>query len=415
MVDASDGMRLGREASPAKARLLTLIRARAGKLTRTGIGLALLSLAAWQADRTFIKTLSTDATVAGEFFVVTSPIDGYLDLAKSEVGDVLEPQQVVGRVTNPFVDRSRLAQVRSRLTSVDGELAATRELIGRLDALGTRHQERGALSQARRVQRLSIDEQRLSARADGDRARFDEAQLRLQRGEALLQEGLVPTQAIEELRRDQTVLQKTYEAAQSELLALRSAAKALKEGVILDNYSSSDRSYSAQRVDELEVRLTQAESDRKRQETEHDALSKQLDVEEAQFRSLSDASLSVTVRGRVLERFSAPSEFVRRAQNILRVVNCRKLFVRATVDRRRFSRLRIGTKATIKLLSSGQSFPGEVSLLLGAPEGRTGDSVTAGLPATSRDRFTVLVRSSQMANAIGTACEIGGPTEVEFH
>ena len=133
------------------------------------------------------------------------------------------------------------------------------------------------------------------------------------------------------------------------------------------------------------------------------------------FCSLSDASLSVTVRGRVLERFSAPSEFVRRAQNILRVVNCRKLFVRATVDRRRFSRLRIGTKATIKLLSSGQSFPGEVSLLLGAPEGRTGDSVTAGLPATSRDRFTVLVRSSQMANAIGTACEIGGPTEVEFH
>lgn len=415
MVDVSDGMRLGREASSARSGLLTIIRARAGKLTKTAIGLALLGLAGWQADRTFIKTLSTDATVAGEFFVVASPIDGYLDLAKIEVGDIIEPQQVVGGVTNPFVDRSRVAQIRSRLTTVDGELAATRELIARLDALGSRHQKRGALSQTMRVQRLGIDEQRLSARADGDRARFEEAQLRLQRAETLLHEGLVPTQAVEELRRDQTVLQKTYEAAQSELLALRSTAKSLQDGVILDSFSSSDRSYSAQRVDEIEVRLTQADSDRRRQETEHEALSKQLDTEEAQLRSLSDSALSVTVRGRVLERFSAPNEFVHRGQNILRVVDCRKLFVRATVDRRRFSRLRIGTKATIKLLSSGLSFPGQVSLLLGAPEGRTADAVTAGLPATSRDRFIVLVRSSEMATAISAACEIGGPAEVEFH
>jgi multidrug resistance efflux pump len=384
------------------------------RLFKSLFGLLLVILAVGLFRKYVLMTISADAVVITDFIEVVAPIEGFVQHGKLEIGSTVEANQPLGRIQNPIIDRTGIAELRARIKVVDGDILALESVIATLDGLGGRFEARGDKYQKRRADQARLLVLEAQSRVDADQARLSEAQTRLQRVESMIKIGLAPQQRSDEAHRDATVAERTLFASQRELESLSATLDALKQGVSLGDFSSMDKSYSSQRGDEITMRLAQLRGDLAEKTAERPALAEQLAALEHQVAILAEMELKVPHRSRLWAINTADGVFVQRGWPLMKLVDCTHLRVLAYLTERNYNDLRVGDRAEIEIISTKQRFDGHIDLRLGSPELRLPVSGALTVPTEQRERYAVLVSSPDLTAAFGQSCDVGQNVEVTF-
>jgi hypothetical protein len=379
------------------------------RLLKSAVGALLLGMGAWYGYAELVLTRSVDATVSCEFSAISAPIDGYIQLKVRGKGETIGTKSSLLAIENPLVDRSAVIELETKLATLDGEIASATEVIARLRGLSTEFEARGRSYLRQRSQQLEVAIDQSRARLDVQQARLAAAQTQLLRVEDMAKEGVASTQQVDEARKDAAIADGMVADATMTVALQRASLKASKDGVTIGDYSSTDRSYSNQRADEVALNLAQVGAQLAEKQARRVALTTGLAELVQQLNLRRHSELAAPTRSRVWSLLAGDKQWVSRGQNLLRVMDCSHMQVLAYLSRRKFDSVRVGQSVQIELNADGRKFMGKVVLTMGkhpSPERLE--------PLAPTENYAVLVESQQLTDALREACDTGQRAEVTF-
>jgi multidrug resistance efflux pump len=380
------------------------------RLVKAGVGIALLVTFGWMPLQTLLLASSVEAVVNSRIVTVRSPIDGVVAAAPHEFkawsADKGAP---VLRIRDDKADRSRLDDLRRQLGALEDErpkLARQLELAkASLDGLTKQTQQftEGRILQLNaRISALGHD---VAAAA----ARSQEADAALARADALAKSGTLTAAEAGRLRRDKIVAAETEASARQRLEEASIELAAANQGEFLGD-SYNDRPSSAQRADEMRLRVGDLAADLQGHDAAIERLRAAVIEEEARYKMRSDVEVALPVSGRVWEVLTAPGEHVSRGQDLIRLLDCASAVVTANVSESVYNRLQVGSPATFRPSTGGEPYPGWVVNLTGIAGAPANFAI---VPSTlAKEGYHVTVAVPEMAES--GECSVGRTGRVTF-
>jgi len=381
---------------------MTIGRAR---IVKSIAGALLLSLGVRYLWRNLYDVTSSYAVVSADSFSVASPIDGFVTYSNTAIGTIFASGQTLLQVDNTLVDKTQVAELEAQVVALDGEIEALRSIIGKLEGLGGQFSRRNRVYEERRGEQLAVLVSRAEAQVDADQAKYNEAQTRRSRAAKLAAAGVEPLQKSEEAERDVVVAERTLAASRYELDNLKMTMQSLRLGVSVSEFSSMDRAYSSQRVDDVNLQLTRLKGELAAKTASRAGATEELATRRTQLGKLSTAALKLDRRTRLKSVSSATGVFMTKGAALLTLIDCSRLYVKAYLTERQYARVRVGDAAEIRLRGADASYPGRIELLAGPLE--------VPPPATNALGLSAIVISSPALNsARADRCEPGQEAEV---
>ncbi len=242
--------------APQAAPRSLLSRISGHRLVKVGVGLALVVIFGWMPLQTLLIAASVEAVVNSRIVTVRSPIDGVVAAAphdfKAWSADKGAP---VLRIRDDKADRSRLDDLSRQLGDMEGErpplaqrLAMAQASLADLERQTRQFAEGRILQLNARIAALGHDVAAAAAKAD-------EADAAFTRANALARSGVMTTAELGRLRRDRIVAVEERSSARASSLEEASVERnAAYQGVFVGD-SYNDRPNSAQRADEMRLRV----------------------------------------------------------------------------------------------------------------------------------------------------------------
>jgi multidrug resistance efflux pump len=374
-------------------------------------GIAVVAIFGWMPLRTLLQTSSVEAIVNSRVVTVRAPIAGEVtDMSAGLAGAaIIEAREPLLTIANMRADRARLDALDDRLaerriarTAIAAKIAATE----RAHDLLAREVESFTASRIAQLEaRIAVLMSEISAAG----ARREQAVAAAERGASLALFGAVAGAERDRLRRERTVAEQAAVAAHRQLDMAEVELAAARAGTFVGD-SYNDRPSSAQRRDELKLRIEDLVADLAAAEAEISSLERRIVEENVRHRNLAQASVSLPVAGRVFEVMTAPGEQVRAGQDLLKILDCSGAVVTANVTEAVYNRLSVGERARFSPTDGGRNLDGIVSNLTGLAEAPANLAITPA--ALAGEAYRVTVKVPELAN--GDTCAIGRTGRVIF-
>ena len=190
--------------------------------------------------------------------------------------------------------------------------------------------------------------------------------------------------------------------------------EANKKGVLLDGYSGAP--YAQQRLDEVSLRIAEAEASHEREEKRKLALERQLAHEEETVRKLTDAKILAPSLSLVQSVRVAKGSDVVKGTVLCELVDCAKSYIEATVPEKIFDSVRVGQAARVYLYGNANPMPGKVLSVRGAGANNTSNPAmfAAGIIKSTPDSMIVNVgiSAADLIKVFGSANQVGRTARV---
>jgi multidrug resistance efflux pump len=394
----------------ARPALSFLSRLSSGRLVKAIAGIALLVIFGWMPLQTLLIASSVEAVVNSRIVTVRSPIDGVVAAAphdfKAWSADKGAP---VLRIRDDKADRSRLDDLSRQLGDMEDErpalarrLALAQASLADLERQTRQFAEGRILQLNARIAALRHDVAAAAAKAD-------EADAAFTRASALARSAVMTTAELGRLRRDRIVAAEDEERARSSLEEGSVERNAAYQGVFVGD-SYNDRPDSAQRADEMRLRVGDLEAQLQARDAAIERLRAAVADEQARFKLRSDVEVALPVSGRIWEVLTAPGEHVSRGQDLIRLLDCSSAVVTANVSESVYNRLQIGSPATFHPSTGGQSYAGSVVNLTGNAGAPANFAILPG--SLIKETYHVTVAVPEIADS--GECGVGRTGRVTF-
>jgi multidrug resistance efflux pump len=396
--------------APQAAPRSLLSRISGHRLVKVGVGLALVVIFGWMPLQTLLIAASVEAVVNSRIVTVRSPIDGVVAAAphdfKAWSADKGAP---VLRIRDDKADRSRLDDLSRQLGDMEGErpplaqrLAMAQASLADLERQTRQFAEGRILQLNARIAALGHDVAAAAAKAD-------EADAAFTRASALARSGVMTTAELGRLRRDRIVAVEDEQRARSSLEEASVERNAAYQGVFVGD-SYNDRPDSAQRADEMRLRVGDLAAELQARGAAIERLRAAVADEQARYKLRSDVEVALPVGGRVWEVLTAPGEHVSRGQDLIRLLDCSSAVVTANVSESVYNRLQVGSPATFRPSTGGKSYAGSVVNLTGNAGAPANFAILPG--SLVKEPYHVTVAVPEIADS--GECEVGRTGRVTF-
>ncbi|WP_207538713.1 HlyD family secretion protein [Sabulicella rubraurantiaca] len=378
------------------------------------LGVALAAMAGYVIVGEQMAGVSSNAVVNAQVITLRAPVDGELTLTTRSLGARLGSGEVVASITDPRPDESRLVDLRRALDAAESELRRLEDMTSALVA------GRAALiDQARDYGAGRL--RQLSARLDETRATLEAAQARLREADATLRRAndlsRTGIQTVAEFNRAKS----TFEVATQEVEATRNRLRyltveheAASRGVFLGD-SYNDAPSSQQRVRELDLRIGELSAEVRERNRRISLLEQQVEEERVRLARHRDARLAAPATAVLWEVMTGSGEYVRRAQDIMRLVDCGTAVVTASVRESVYNGLKVGDAARVRLLGEdGRVFEGTVARLAGSGAETIYRHLAVGPSEEHLKRYDVAIAVPGLAADPALACTVGRTGRVVF-
>jgi multidrug resistance efflux pump len=377
------------------------------RTAKVAVALAIAGGFGYEPLRSLFTPASVEAVINARIETVRSPIDGWIESAPAAsaqwAGDA--PRL---KVSDPLADRSRLDDLRRQraLADVEAEYVA-RQAKRALEA---------SVALAEQVDRFRDERMKqLDARLGEDAATLDAAVAKAslaassrRRSTALHNSGVVAAAETEKSDGAFAIAEAERRAVEKRFEQDRVERTALESGVYVGD-SYNDTPSSAQRADELRLRVADLEASAAAASARAALLAAAVSEEEALFRERSAFEAVLPGKGRVWEMLAAPGEHVSKGQDLLRVLDCSHPVVSADVDEGVYNRLTVGSPALFRPAGSSKDYLGRVVNLTG-PAGASANFAIAPT-ALHKSPFYVTVAVGSLGES---GCAVGRTGVVKF-
>ncbi|NMJ42444.1 HlyD family efflux transporter periplasmic adaptor subunit [Roseomonas sp. JC162] len=373
---------------------------------KVGAGILLLAAGLYVIVGEQMAGVSADAVVNAQVVTVRAPVDGIISLQVRTLGTRVTAEEPLGNITDPRPDELRLTDLRQTLAHAETDLRRIEDLINALVASRAAYAQQAEDYGVGRTRQVEARLAEATAALEAAQARLREADATMRRATDLSRQGIQTAADFNRARAGFEVGGQEVEVARNRLLYLTIEADAARRGVFLGD-SYNDAPSSQQRVRELDQRIGELSAEvreRNRRIAQLEAAVAEERVRLARFR---EARLIAPAPGVLWEIMTGNGEYVRRAQDVLRLVDCTTTLVTASVRESVYNRLKVGDAVQFRLLDDGRIFEGVVARLAGSGAETIYRSLAVGPSAEHLKRFDVAVSVPALAADPELACAVG--------
>lgn len=329
------------------------------------VGLLLLGAAILAVLPSFTGYSSLDGTVNARFALVSAPIEGVVSDTPPKVGTSLPEDTSVFFINNDRIARTAEAQLDADLSASKEKMRSMERQAKDLAALKTdlvdRLKEYRQASITGIQQEIVIRQQRIAAA----QAKKTSAEADLARKQTLGATGVVAGSSVEQARAAAVGAGSEQNIAKAELERLQRQLDALERGTFVGE-GRNDVPYSQQRTDEVTIQLANVEAQIRIETARAQQLNLQLSLERSRNDRLSFTPVRIPFEGVIWRNNVVAGSNVLVGNELLRLLDCRDLFVDILVDEVNYDEIKPGGKADVRLLGTSQVIGGWVVSVRGS-------------------------------------------------
>ena len=381
-----------------------------GRVIKITLALALLGGSAGAVLQGQGYVTADNAVVSAYVLSVRTPILGQVSGLQLRVGDPVAGAGALAVVSNDRVSDERLVELRTELARQRAEQAALARQLGTLRSMRQRLATRAddyRLVQAEYASALSHE---TVAQLPAHEARLDMARRTMVRKAALGRTGDAPVATVEQAALDARALEAEFATQSARLLSVRMREAAAHRGMFLDN-GSNDVSYSAQRIDEVDLRITEAERASAVLDAGIALAQTRLAAEERRYAAHATAELSLPKRGMVWKLGASNGERIGAGETVAQVIDCEAPFIVASIPQRDFSLIDLGSMAQFRLSGEKTDREGHILSVTGDAS-VTGDRNLAAAPLLEKAATGVVRIDLPPSGNSGAECLVGRTARV---
>ncbi|GES53761.1 hemolysin D [Rhizobium sp. NBRC 114257] len=386
------------------------------RITRVTVGVLLLALAIVVSFPAITGYTSRDGTVNARLALLNAPIDGVISGEPAKVGIPVKAGETLVEISNPRVNRAVLASLEAeRNTALDRVAALKKErddLTQLRDQLGNRLE----IFKQATISNLEREVEILRKRVEVSQAQDLAAQVDLDRRKELESKGILTQRMVDAARAAGAATGGEVEVSNLTVDQLQQRLNAVRQGIFVFGDGQNDVPYSRQRQDEVIVHISDLNSRIAENETRAAEVEKQLTEEGIRVSSLESATVTAPFDGVVWSRSIVSGSNVVLNNELMRLLDCRELFVDILVPEVDYDEIYPGLGAQVRLLGRSDVFKGSVVSVKGSSAATETDSFAASLPLTSQRNARIRVRlePSFMNGDFENFCQVGRSVQVRF-
>ncbi|WP_193731941.1 HlyD family secretion protein [Komagataeibacter sp. FXV3] len=358
--------------------------------------------------------ISSDAVVSAYTTDVRAPISGRLEVAIPSVGTHVKEKMVLGRIINDRAEHMTFLHLQQQLAQVETDLQAYQAENQELTTMYDRLRKRGEDYNKLEAEYIRSEVEQARAEEGQQAAKRALASRDLQRQQQLAQEGWLSGAYLDKYRTQLSTSSHGVSASNERINYLAVKATAAENGFQLDS-GSNDTPYSAQRADEVHLRIADitrqiASLTAQKHGLEHEVAEAR--VEDAQ---LSDTVLQAPTAGMIWNIRHLGDGRVFQAESLFQIVDDQSLFVLAIVPQNRIDAIREGGVARFRIEGGKKEYTGRVVSVIG-DNILSASNQYASFPTTSASgrngliSIAIHVPQSDAANMIGRTAHVVLPT-----
>lgn len=367
------------------------------------------------SEQRYVST--TDAVLSAYILDVPTPAEGILRNLPETAGETVTAGTLLGEVENTLTDHQHLDEMQM----VEGAARSRAEALARERTLLTMERVR-MLSRAklhtelmthRLEQQENVEHMTLAAKE----AALQEADLALNRGGRLAKAGVISRAAYDALASSQQITANSVRAQESSLAAVQVELEGARKGLLSEPGTNNDVAYSAQRADELIVKLAENERELRANRDQAKEAHSTAEAEEKRS-SLSESSeLRAPSSGRIWKLYAINGEHIEAGAPVMSMVDCHRPFVIAEIPQDRVSAIALNSKAQVRLTGEAEFRKGTV-MTVSSDQNSQLDTKLAAAPIKhlTGDVSTVLIRlnENQTTNSTDSGCLVGRTARVRI-
>lgn len=382
---------------------------------RIGVGLALLALGIAVILPGLTGHTSLDGIVNARFVSLASPIAGTVLNTPPSPGTETRDHQRLLSISNERVNRLPLTELAMESIVIGDRLKAMDAQRDRLRAIRQDLERRHESYQNYFVQNAKEEIASQKERIGIIEARLEQMKRDLARKKALRVGDNVSESVLEQAQLAEHTTQHEIDAAKEELNRLQRLRDAAQQGVYLGE-GRNDVPYSLQRIDEIDIALADLALKRKEQELKDRKVDAELDDERERMKNLSFVSVRAGFDGVIWRDSVVEGSNVLAGTELVRILDCRELFVDIVVDEISYDDIYPGLDADVRLYGRANAIPAKVMFVRGSRATTEDKTLAAQLPHGTEKYAWVRLRlaPSELNTDYRNFCQIGRSVIVRF-
>ena len=380
---------------------------------RLAFGLVVIAVGAFVVFGEQFSGTSADAVVNAQMVTLRAPIDGQLDLRVRALGARVDLNENVAIVTDPRPDETRLLDLQRTADQLGIELQRLKERAAALQNARTTFQTQLQAYQNGRVRQIEARIAEATRSVQGAEAKLREGDATYRRSAEL---GRLGFQSQAELTRSRSgfeVMAQDVQAAHDRIRFLTVELEAAKGGIFLSD-ANNDAPHSQQRIQDIGMQLAELSAETEERSRRLDSVNRQIDEEKLRLARFTVARINTPAPGILWDIVAGVGEYVRKGQDVIRLVDCTSAVVTASVRESVYNRLKLGNAAQFRLLGVGRTYDGSVTRLAGSGAQSIYRSLAIGPSEEHLKRFDVLLVFPELNKDSQLACAVGRTGRVIF-
>jgi multidrug resistance efflux pump len=385
------------------------------RIVRMTVGLVLLVAAVLVLLPAITGYTSLDGTVNARFAVITAPIDGVVLESPPKVGTPVERGQSLLAIRNARVNRAVLTSLEAERNTAEERVTALRRQRVTLEGLAEELESRVLAYQAALTADLRNELAMLRENVQVSQAQEVAAASELTRRVTLGTSGIVAESSIEQARAAQITSGGQVETTRLAAQRIEDRLTALESGIFVGD-GQNDVPYSRQRRDELLIQIADIDQRIAENAIRAEEISLQLSEERRRVQTLTSSALTSSFAGVAWRNNVVGGSNVVVGNELLRLLDCRDLFVDILVLEVDYDQIFPGRMAEVRLLGREETIAGRVLSVRGSAA--VIEEVTlAATPPESQGRnarIRVALDTTDMNVDFLNYCQVGRSVQVRF-
>lgn len=384
-----------------------------GRLLKLVLGLALVAVAGYIIVGERLAGTSADAVVNARVATVRAPIDGELDLSVRGLGARLSANAAIGAIVDPRPDEIRLILLQREEADIGAEIERLERQLSTVATALDAFVKQSDTYEKGRIRQLEARLAEARANVDAAGARVRESTSAFRRATELSDRGVQTAAGLDRARSTFEVNTQELESARFRINYLQIELEAAKAGTFLGD-SYNDAPYSQQRIRELELRVGEINADLNERRRRIKVVQSQIAGERVRQGKLREARLTSPADSVLWEVMAGSGEYVRKGQDLLKLIDCSTLMVTASVGERVYNNLKVGDQARFRLLGDDKVYDGTIVRLAGPGALGVYGSLAIGVSQEHLTRFDVSLLFPTLVTDPAIACGVGRTGRVVF-
>ncbi|MBC7635032.1 MAG: HlyD family efflux transporter periplasmic adaptor subunit [Acetobacteraceae bacterium] len=360
-----------------------------------------------------IAGVSADAVINAQVLILRAPIDGDVKLAVRKLGTRVKAGEPLASINDQRPDDTRIIDLQRDVQKMLIDLVREKALVVALEAVREIYARQAEAYSTGRIKQLEARLSEAQAAIEGLQSRLRDTEAAFQRATDLARNGYQSIAEVSRTRATFEVVAQEVQAARQRITYLSIELDAARKGTFLGD-SFNDMSYSEQRQHDAEQRLGDLAIGIRDRNERLGALNDQISAERVRQARYLEARIVAPTDGILWELMSGGGEYVRKAQDVMRVVDCTTTVVTASVRESLYNRISLGDPVQVRLLGDARLYDGTVARLAGSGAETVYRSPAIGPSLEHLKRFDVLISSTSLAEDPNLACAVGRTGKVVF-